>query len=99
MYCYDGKNFNLFGKNEFSEWFFSMTEDKSGNLWFSNGKNGGATCFNISSGIFKNITAHEGLCNDEVWSVLNDDSGNIWFKSKDKGLCKYDGKTFVSITR
>lgn len=97
LYRYDGENFSFFGKGEFSDFFFSMEEDNSGNLWFGNGKNSGVTFYDGKS--FINYTAKDGLCDAFMRAILKDKDGNIWFNCKDNGLCRYDGKTFTSFTQ
>ena len=112
MYHYDpssafttGSNpFTSFGEKEITDWVFSMAEDKAGNLWFSNGKNGGVTCYDGKS--FKHFTTKDGLCNNSVWCIVKDRDGNLWFGTKNTGLCRYDpsaalrtgSKTFTSFT-
>ena len=95
LFYYDGKIFNRFGQGEFSDFFFSIEEDSAGNLWFCNGKNGGATFYDGKS--FINYTAKDGLGAKLARSILKDEDGNIWFSSQDNKLCRYDGKTFISF--
>jgi ligand-binding sensor domain-containing protein len=46
--------------------------------------------------LFTNFTVKDGLCNNNVSSIIQDKSGNIFFGTN-KGICKYDGKTFTTI--
>jgi len=39
-----------------------------------------------------------GLPDNTIWSMLQDKSGNIWFGSRNAGIYRYDGKTFVDFT-
>jgi len=49
--------------------------------------------FELSS---TNYTEEDGLCNNEVWSVIEDNEGILWFGTA-SGLCSYNGKTFHNI--
>jgi len=65
--------------------------DKNGNLWFSiNGE--GAYRYDGKS--FTNFTTKDGLCNNNVGSIIQDKTGNILFGTN-SGICKYDGNTFT----
>lgn len=69
-------------------------QDKTGTLWFGT----------IGKGIYcytgKTFTAHftekEGLCNNNVYSIIIAKNGNIWFGTED-GVCYYDGKKFTRL--
>ena len=93
LLSYDGKNFNLIGEKEFTDFFFSMEEDNTGNFWFGNGKNGGVTFYDGK--VFTNYAGKDGLCNVFLRRVIKDKEGNIWFNCDKNGLCRYDGKTFT----
>jgi ligand-binding sensor domain-containing protein len=65
--------------------------DKDGNLWFSiSGE--GAYCYDGKS--FINFTAKDGLCNNNVCSIIEDRAGNILLGTS-SGICKYDGIKFT----
>lgn len=67
--------------------------DKDGNLWFSiNGE--GAYRYDGKS--FTNFTIKDGLCNNNISSIIQDKSLNILFGTN-KGIFKYGGKTFITI--
>ncbi|PSL44254.1 two component regulator with propeller domain [Chitinophaga niastensis] len=98
---YDGKTFTKFAqKEEFSKTGTgSILEDKMGNIWFASlGKDedGGVWCFDGKS--FKNFTTKDGLSNNSVFCIVEDKAGNIWLGSRGMGLCRYDGKTFISFS-
>jgi PAS domain S-box-containing protein len=42
---------------------------------------------------FSNLSVHEGLSQNSVWSILRDNQGFLWFGTDD-GLNKYDGYRF-----
>jgi len=97
IYCYEGKEFLPFGKNEIKDWVFYMTEDREGNLWFSNGLKGGVTFYDGKTN--KNLTKNDGLCYETVWCIASDKDGNVWFINRDESLCRYDGKSFMSLSK
>ena len=67
--------------------------DKAGNLWFGTTNEG---VYKYDGKTFTNYLKRDGLCDNEVWSMIEDKNGNIWFGTGN-GLCKYDGKTFTSL--
>ncbi|QQR94499.1 MAG: hypothetical protein IPJ93_11820 [Bacteroidota bacterium] len=74
-----------------------MTEDREGNLWFSNGLKGGVTFYDGKTN--KNLTKNDGLCYETVWCIASDKDGNVWFINRDESLCRYDGKSFMSLSK
>lgn len=67
--------------------------DKNGNLWFGTTREG---VYKYDGKTFTNYSKNDGLCDNEVWSMVEDMDGNLWFGTGN-GLCKYDGKIFVNI--
>jgi len=67
--------------------------DKAGNLWFGTSKDG---VYRYDGKSFTNFTTRDGLCNNDVSSILEDRDGNIWFGTAD-GLCRFNGKTFTHV--
>ncbi len=67
--------------------------DSSGNMWFSTTQEG---IFKYDGKSFTNYTIEDGLCGNQVWSILEDKNGLLWFGTAN-GLCKFNGKTFESI--
>jgi len=67
--------------------------DKSGNMWFTTLTEG---VYRFDGEKFKNITVKDGLCSNHVNTVIEDKEGALWFGT-DKGLCKYDGRSFKNI--
>jgi ligand-binding sensor domain-containing protein len=82
----------------------SIMQDKSGNIWFATEagdqskreSEGGVWVYNGI--IFKNFTKNDGLSNNAVWCAFEDKTGNLWFGSRNTGLSRYDGKTFISFS-
>lgn len=65
--------------------------DKDGNLWFSI-KGEGA--YYYDGKLFTNFTTKDGLCNNNVGSIIQDRAGNILLGTN-RGICKYDGNKFT----
>ena len=90
IFRYDGKSFtNITGKVT-SARFFSLLEDKKGNLWFGSI---GSGVYYYDGNSFTNFTTGDGLINNRVSSIYEDKAGNIWFGA-DNGASCYDGKSF-----
>ncbi|MBV6483756.1 MAG: hypothetical protein KFKLKKLM_00210 [Flavobacteriales bacterium] len=73
----------------------SITEDKSGNLWFGT-DGGGVNKYNGHT--FETFTTAQGLANNGVRSITEDKSGNLWFGTNGGGVSKYNGHTFETFT-
>jgi hypothetical protein len=58
----------------------SITEDKSGNLWFGT-YGGGVSRYDGKS--FTNFTTDHGLANNSIPSITEDKSGNLWFGTEE----------------
>lgn len=78
-------------------------EDENGNLWFATDGNG---AFKFDGKSFRHFTKEDGLCSNNVNSIMQDRQGNIWFAcmqsfqpkmTGDGGLCKFDGKTITQF--
>ena len=86
---------------------WSVTEDKTGNLWFGT-DGGGVSRYDGKS--FTNFTTAQGLANNTVLSITEDghqlgtdgarmsEGGNLWFGTSGGGACRYDGKSFTNFT-
>lgn len=66
--------------------------DKDGNMWFTTLTEG---VYKYNGSKFINYTVKDGLCSNKVNSVIEDKDGLLWFATA-KGLCMYDGKTFIN---
>jgi ligand-binding sensor domain-containing protein len=64
--------------------------DKDGNLWFSISGEG---AYRYDGKSFTNFTTKNGLCNNNVGSIIQDRTGNILLGTNN-GICKYDGNKF-----
>lgn len=65
--------------------------DKDGNLWFSIIGEG---AYRYDGRSFTNFTISDGLCNNNVVSIIQDSNGSILIGTK-SGICKYDGRNFA----
>jgi hypothetical protein len=103
---FDGKTFtNILQNGRFDSCIaYSIVQDKIGNIWFGTEAidvskretEGGLWVYNGTC--FKNFLIKDGLSHNAVWSVLEDRAGNIWVGTRNTGLCRFDGKTFMSFS-
>lgn len=68
-------------------------KDKDGNLWF--GTNGEGV-YRYDGKLFTQFTTKDGLSHNYVWCIIQDNAGLIWLGTTN-GICRYDGKNFISI--
>ncbi len=90
IFRYDGKSFTNITNKVNSARFFSVLEDRKGNLWFGS-IGSGVYCYDGKS--FRNFTTKDGLLNNDVVSIYEDKKGNIWFGVWG-GASRYDGISF-----
>jgi ligand-binding sensor domain-containing protein len=98
VYCYNGynfssflNNFNVINKDSLNlKGIFSILEDKTGNIWFTECAGEGVSRFDGK--FLKNIIPYKEIGRTD--RVIEDRNGNLWFCAVFKGLCRYDGKTF-----
>jgi ligand-binding sensor domain-containing protein len=94
IFRYDGASFTNITRNVTSARFFSILEDRKGNMWF--GSIGSGVYF-YDGRSFQNFTIHDGLINNEISCIYEDKVGNIWFGANG-GASRYDGKSFQNYT-
>jgi ligand-binding sensor domain-containing protein len=83
--------------SDLEQMFRCSLRDKRGNLWFgTSGK--GVYRFNAAIDDFTHFTQHDGLSDNFVSTIIEDKVGNVWFGTA-KGVCRYDGKLFIDITK
>ncbi len=66
----------------------SLLKDSKNNVWIGDSE-GKINCFNLDSGLFKNIVDNAVINNQSEVAIVEDDKGHIWF-STEKGVYKYD---------
>jgi ligand-binding sensor domain-containing protein len=90
VFRYDGKSFTNVTKKVSPSRFFSVLEDKKGNLWFGSI---GSGVYRYNEKSFINFTTDDGLLNNEVTSIHKGSDGTIWF-GVSGGTSRFDGKSF-----
>ncbi len=90
VFQYDGRSFINIISEVSSARFFSVLEDRRGNMWFGS-IGSGVYCFDGKS--FQNFTTNDGLPNNEILSIYEDRSGGIWL-GVNGGASHYDGESF-----
>ena len=82
---------------------WDLFEDSKGNLWF--GRDGYGACM-YNGETFTHFMKKDGLCSNNVASIVEDTQGNIWFGSitsdfpeyiQEGGVSRYDGNTFTQF--
>lgn len=90
IFKYDGKSFTNITSKVSSARFFSVLEDKKGNMWFGSI---GSGVYYYDGKSFRNFTTRDGLADNGVTDIYEDKTGNIWFATG-SGASLYDGKSF-----
>lgn len=90
IFRYDGKSFTNITSKVSSARFFSVLEDRNGNMWFGTI---GSGVYYYDGKSFRNFTIRDGLLNNDVGSIYEDKKGNIWF-GVFGGASRYDGRAF-----
>lgn len=65
----------------------SMTEDRSGNLWFATRRHGACK---FDGTTFTSYREYEGFVSSGVYAVHEDRRGKIWFATERAGVWRYD---------
>ena len=86
IFRYDGKSFTNITSKVSSARFFSVLEDKKGNMWFGTI---GSGIYHYDGKSFQNFTTNEGLVNNEIVCIYEDKAGHIWFGANG-GVSLYD---------
>lgn len=64
-----------------------------GDLWIGTAELG--ICI-YNGNKFSYLNTKNGLCDNDISSLMKDTQGNIWIGTRFGGVCKYDGETFVT---
>ena len=90
VFRYDGRSFTNMTSKVTSARFFSVLEDRKGNLWFSSPDSG---IYYYDGKSFQNFATGQELVNYQVPCIYEDKTDNIWFGTA-SGARRYDGKSF-----
>ncbi len=102
---YDGARFTNFTEQIGlkQDTVVALLEDHSGNFWFGmssedllNGGRGGVWRYDGKR--LRQYTMKDGLSHNCVFSMVEDGRRNIWFGTRNTGLCRFDGRSFVDFT-
>lgn len=88
------RNYKELSNELVTQYFYT---DKKNNLWIAT-SNRGVIQFNPDNGNLISISESEGLCRNNIVSILEDDWGNTWFGSSGGGVSRYNGQLFVHYT-
>jgi ligand-binding sensor domain-containing protein len=94
----DNLGFNTFSVSSGSitdDMIFSITEDKSGKLWFATRRHG--VCI-YDGKSFTSFKENEHFIRYGVHSILEDHNGSMWFTTDKNGVYCYDGNTMKNYT-
>lgn len=67
--------------------------DSKNILWFGSV---GSGLYRYDGASFTHFTEQDGLCDNQVCSIMEDKAGNLWLGTA-KGLCRYDRGQFTTI--
>lgn len=98
-YRYDGESFTTFTTADglLGNVVTRIMAAKDGNLWLAcGGENGGICRYDGES--FTCISAKEGPFDEGVWTLLEDKAGFLWLGTRNTGLYRYDGASFISFS-
>jgi ligand-binding sensor domain-containing protein len=73
--------------------FYCGHLDSKGNLWFGSRDSG---VYSYDGTSFTHLSEDDGLCNNNVTSIIEDKEGDLWFGTVN-GICRYTGKTFSLV--
>jgi ligand-binding sensor domain-containing protein len=71
--------------------------DSHDNLWIGTANNG-VFIYNTQTKKTDHITESEGLCRNNIVSLLEDSWGNMWIGSSGGGISRYNGQLFINYT-
>jgi len=77
------------------DYIWTIYDELDGDLWFGT-DGGGVSRYDGESVV--TLTSKDGLPDDHIFSILRDAQGAFWFGT-DKGVSRYDGKSFVNLPR
>jgi len=95
LYMFDGKNYYNYSQklNLKSKSYFSVTEDKAGNLYF--GSFDGVYIYNPSAEKILHVSEKDGLSSDLVYVMAFDTGCHYLYIGTNQGVNKFDAKKFL----
>jgi len=73
----------------------SIVEDKNSDIWFSSFSHGGISQF--SENEFTHYSLKDGFGDGMISSLYIDRNENLWAGTRNGGIYKYDGESFVNV--
>jgi ligand-binding sensor domain-containing protein len=103
VYRYDGIQFTSFLKERgklmpdslHHNVVLSIVEDNIGDIWFSSFSHGGLSQYNGSN--FVHHSLKDGFGDGMTSTIYMDKKGNLWIGTRNGGVYKYNGKSFLNI--
>jgi hypothetical protein len=92
-------------------WVSSIATSSNGEAWFGTSYGAGQlidTCgdrfdgtdelgvYHYKASFWKHFTIKDGLIDNKICAIAIDANDNVWFGSFDKGVSRFDGKTWTS---
>lgn len=68
--------------------------DSNGTMWFTTSQEG---IYKYDGNHFINYSMEDGLCGNEVTSIIEDDNGDLLLGT-DHGICRFNGTTFSNLS-
>lgn len=98
VYRYYGKRFSNFTTENgiASNFLNDVFCDQNGNVWLAS-QDKGISILNPADTTVSQLNAQNGLCNDNVQTILQDAWDNIWISTSGGGVCKYFGQQFLHL--
>lgn len=75
------------------DYIFCLFTDRDDTIWAGTW-GGGVSRFDGKS--WSNLTTHDGLAGDIVFSISQDEKGDMWFATQ-QGISRYDGKNWQTL--
>lgn len=98
LYVYENRRFKPYKlRGITSDIIQCFYTDSKNNLWLGS-LDRGVFIYNPATQQVDHLSEDEGLCRNNIISMLEDDWGNMWLGSSGGGISKYNGQLFVHYT-